>query len=173
MWLIFFTINTICRGEKITDLCHGSENKNPFIYVYQKFTKCPAFGIFKIHIRTLQKHTSWEGLRDVKYCFTESRNRDTCKHGYESDGSVMHDEGGKNKRHSSWYSLSKSKQNLTMNARIPDTTGYNWVSFPFLHISFPINMYSTAIFFFFLNSQLIHFGKWLKWASLCYLEESI
>lgn len=48
------------------------------MYVYQKFTKCPAFGIFKIHIRTLQKHTSWEGLRDVKYCFTESHNGDTC-----------------------------------------------------------------------------------------------
>ena len=30
-----FTINTICRGEKITDLCHGSENKN-HSYTYIK-----------------------------------------------------------------------------------------------------------------------------------------
>lgn len=45
----FVAINTICRAEEITDLCHGSENKN---HSYQKFTKCPAFGIFKIHIGT-------------------------------------------------------------------------------------------------------------------------
>ena len=46
-------------------------NKKLFIYVYQKFPKCPAFGIFKIHIGTLLKGYLEKG-KDVQYCSTEN-----------------------------------------------------------------------------------------------------
>lgn len=64
MWLNFSPSIQSAEERRSQISVMAVEIKIIHMYVYQKFTKCPAFGIFKIHIRTLQKHTYLEKARE-------------------------------------------------------------------------------------------------------------